>query len=132
MAKIQDTSGTDVAITRRGPRRSTVVAGVIGALLIVGFALAWPSVKRWSGTERSFDRSRLRFAQVVRGTLVRDLAVSGRIAASSYPTLYSPAQGTVTLEVRADNTGARLLYEAMGFDAGAAGSSEMAFMTKLL
>jgi len=107
MAKIQDTSGTDVIITRRGPRRSTVVAGVVGVVLIVGFALAWPSIKRWSGTERSFDRSRLRFAQVTRGTLVRDLAVSGRIVASSYPTLYSPAPGTVTLNVRAGDTVSR-------------------------
>ncbi len=104
MVKIQDTSATDVIITRRGPKRATVVAGVIGGLLIVGVALAWPSIKRWSGTERSFDRSRLRFAQVTRGTLVRDLAVSGRIVASSYPTLYSPAQGTVTLKVRAGDT----------------------------
>ncbi len=107
MAKIQDTSGTDVIITRRGPRRSTVVAGIVGGVLIVGFALAWPSIKRWSGTERSFDRSRLRFAQITRGTLVRDLAVSGRIVASSYPTLYSPAQGTVTLKVRAGDTVSR-------------------------
>ncbi|MEE8538065.1 MAG: biotin/lipoyl-binding protein, partial [Acidobacteriota bacterium] len=107
MEMIQDTSGTDVIITRRGPRRSTVVAGVVGGALIVGLALAWPSINRWSGTERSFDRSRLRFAQVPRGTLVRDLAVSGRIVASSYPTLYSPAQGTVTLKVRAGDTVSR-------------------------
>jgi HlyD family secretion protein len=107
MAKIQDTSGMDVIITRRGPKRSAVVAGIVGGVLIVGFALAWPSIKRWSGTERSFDRSRLRFAQVVRGALVRDLAVSGRIVASSYPTLYSPTQGTVTLEVRAGDTVSR-------------------------
>ena len=104
MTKIQDTSGTDVIIIRRGPRRSTVVASVVGGILIVAFALAWPSIKRWSGTERSFERSRLRFAQVTRGTLVRDLAVSGRIIASSYPTLYSPAQGAVTLKVRAGDT----------------------------
>jgi HlyD family secretion protein len=104
MAKIQDTSGTDVIITRRGPRRATVVAGVVGVLLILGFVLAWPSIKNWSGTDRSFERDRLRFAQITRGTLVRDLAVSGRIVASSYPTLYSPAQGTATLSVRAGDT----------------------------
>jgi HlyD family secretion protein len=104
MAKIQDTSATDVMITRRGPKRATVVAGVIGGLLIAGFILAWPSIKQWTGSERSFDRSRLRFTQVTRGTLVRDLAVAGRIVASSYPTLYSPAQGTVTLKVRAGDS----------------------------
>jgi HlyD family secretion protein len=104
MAKIQDTSATDVMITRRGPKRTTVMAGIVAGVLIVATVLAWPSIKRWSGSERSFDRSRLRFAQVTRGTLVRDLAVSGRIVASSYPTLYSPAQGTVTLDVRAGDT----------------------------
>ncbi len=104
MTKIQDTSATDVIITRRGPRRSTVVASLVGGILIIAFALTWPLIKRWSGTERSFERSRLRFTQVTRGTLVRDLAVSGRIVASSYPTLYSPAQGAVTSKVRAGDT----------------------------
>jgi HlyD family secretion protein len=107
VTRIQDTSAVDVTVTRRGLKRSTVVAGVIGAVLIIGFAVLLPSFMRWSRTERSFDRSRLRFAQVTRGTLVRDLAVSGRIVASSYPTLYSPAQGSVTLKVRAGETVSR-------------------------
>jgi HlyD family secretion protein len=104
MQKIQDTSATDVTITRRGPKRSIVLAGVVGVVLIAGAALAWPTIMRWSGTDRSFERSRLRFAEVTRGTLVRDLAVSGRIVASSFPTLYSSAQGTVSLKVRAGDT----------------------------
>ena len=104
MAKIQDTSATDVIITRRGPGRAVIIASVVGGILIVLLTLAWPSISRWTGTERSFDRNRLRFAEVTRGTLVRDLAVSGRIVASSYPTLYSPEQGTVKLEVRAGDT----------------------------
>jgi HlyD family secretion protein len=101
MAKIEDTSGTDVVITRHGPKRSTMIAIVTAGVALVALAVAYPSVKRWLGTERSFDRERLRFAQVTRGTLVRDLAVDGRIVASSYPTLYSPAQGIATLKVRA-------------------------------
>ena len=101
MPRIQDTSATDRTVVRRGPKRSTVVLGVTAVLLLVGFALVFPSVKRWSSAERSFERDRLRYASVSRGTFVRDLAVEGRIVASSYPTLYSPAQGTVKLEVRA-------------------------------
>ena len=104
MAKIQDTSATDVIITRRGPSRTVIIAGVLGGILIVVLALAWPSISRWTSTECSFDRNRLRFAQVTRGTLVRDLAVSGRIIASSYPSLYSPEEGTVKLSVRAGDT----------------------------
>lgn len=38
----------------------------------------------------------------------------------------------VTLEVRADNQGARRLYEDVGFSAGATSSSAFAFMTKTL
>jgi HlyD family secretion protein len=101
MAKIQDTSGTDVAIVQTGLRRSTVIAIVVAAVLALGSILAFPSIQRWARAERSFERDRLRFATVSRGTLVSDLAVEGRIVASSYPTLYTPAQGTVTLEVRA-------------------------------
>ena len=38
----------------------------------------------------------------------------------------------LTLEVRADNHGARHLYESVGFDPGEQGTSEMAFLTKKL
>lgn len=38
----------------------------------------------------------------------------------------------LTLEVRADNHGARHLYESSGFDAGEAGTSAMSFFTKQL
>ena len=38
----------------------------------------------------------------------------------------------VTLEVRADNSGARRLYEDVGFSAGDTSTSAFAFMTKML
>ena len=101
MPRIQDTSATDRAIVRRGPKWSTLVLAVAAVLVLVGLALSYPALKRWSSAERSFERDLLRFAGVTRGTFVRDLAVEGRVVASSYPTLYSPAQGTVRLEVRA-------------------------------
>ena len=50
MGKIQDTSGTDVIITRRGPKRSTVIAAVSAGVVIVLAIVAYPSFKRW--TER--------------------------------------------------------------------------------
>ena len=53
MAKIQDTSGTDVVITRRGPKRSTVISAVAAGVAVVVLAVAYPSISRWSGTERS-------------------------------------------------------------------------------
>jgi HlyD family secretion protein len=53
------------------------------------------------GSERSVDASRLRIAEVTRGTLVRDAAVNGRVVAAVSPTLYAPAASTVTLKINA-------------------------------
>ena len=46
----------------------------------------------------------MRIAPVTRGTLVRDAAVNGRVVAAISPTLYAPAAGTVTLNVKAGDT----------------------------
>jgi len=55
----------------------------------------------WLGSSRSVDVSRLRLADVTRGTLVRDASVNGRVVAAVSPTLYAPAAATVTLKIRA-------------------------------
>ena len=47
---------------------------------------------------------RLRIATVTRGDLQRDLSVQGRVVAAVSPTLYSPAAGTITLNVEAGDT----------------------------
>lgn len=47
---------------------------------------------------------RLRIATVTRGDLVRDVSVEGRVVAAVSPTLYAPAQGTITLLVDAGAT----------------------------
>ena len=44
---------------------------------------------------------RLRIAEVVRGDLIRDVSVQGRVVAAVSPTLYAPAPGTITLFVEA-------------------------------
>lgn len=101
MSQIQDTSGQDRVIEHRGISRPTVI--VLG-LIVLGLGTLFPfysKFERWFRAEASFERGRLRTAQVERGTLVRDLSVEGRIVASSYPTLYSPAQGTISLLIKA-------------------------------
>ena len=101
MPEIQDTSAQDRAITQRGLKRSTVfVLGFVGLAVVAIFPFA-PKFQRWFAAEASFEKSRLRFGEVERGTLVRELSVEGKIVASSYPTLYSPAQGTISLFVKA-------------------------------
>jgi len=98
---IPDTSGQDTLIASPGsaqprPRRLVWIgAAAAGAALIV-FLLS-----SWLGSSRSVDISRLRIAEVTRGTLVRDASVNGRVVAAVSPTLYAPAASTVTLKIHA-------------------------------
>jgi HlyD family secretion protein len=97
---IPDTSGQDTQIASaqaqaRPKRLVWLVAAAIGAALIV-FLLS-----KWLGSERSIDASRIRIAEVTRGTLVRDASVNGRVVAAVSPTLYAPAPSTVTLKIHA-------------------------------
>jgi HlyD family secretion protein len=101
---IPDTSGQDTLIaspastTARPKRLVWIVAAAAGAALIV-FMLS-----SWLGSSRSVDVSRIRIAEVTRGTLVRDASVNGRVVAAVSPTLYAPAASTVTLKIHAGDT----------------------------
>lgn len=102
---IRDTSGQDRVLTAPAtdPRRHRLLlgGGIAGLVLL---ALLVPTLWRWLGAEQSVSGERLRTAEVRRGTLVRDVAVQGRMVAAVSPTLYAPAAGTVTLKVRAGDT----------------------------
>jgi HlyD family secretion protein len=98
---IPDTSGQDTLIAsspthQAKPRRLIWVgAAAVGAALIVAL------LSSWLGSSRSVDISRIRIAEVTRGTLVRDASVNGRVVAAVSPTLYAPASSTVTLKIHA-------------------------------
>lgn len=96
---IADTSAQDRVIARKRPNRVWIwlLLATLTPLIWFGF----PTVRKWTAAERSFERAKLRIETVQRGDLISDLSVEGRIVASSYPTLYSPAPGTVTLAVKA-------------------------------
>ena len=100
---IRDTSSQDAVIAApRGhaaKRRLALAAGAI-ALLAVAYWL----FHTWRGSEQSVSMSRLRIAEVTRGTLIRDAAVNGRIVAAISPTLYSTSAATVTLKAAAGDT----------------------------
>jgi HlyD family secretion protein len=74
------------------------LAGLALLGLLLGSALS-----NWLSAEASVSADRIRTAVVSRGDLVRDLNVQGRVVAAVSPTLYSPATGTVTLEVQPGN-----------------------------
>jgi len=94
---IRDTSAQDVAIERNNRRWLTWVIPGAGAL-VLGFFL-FSALTTWLSAEASVPLDRIRTALVERGDLVRDLSVQGRVVAAVSPTLYSPATGTVTLDV---------------------------------
>ena len=99
---IPDTSGQDTLIASPtpgqggGPKRLAWLGVAAAAAALIVYLLS-----SWLGSSRSVDVSRLRIAEVTRGTLVRDASVNGRVVAAVSPTLYAPAASTVTLKIQA-------------------------------
>lgn len=100
---IRDTSQQDAVIAPPAGfklKRRAIWAGA-AALLLAGSVMV---VTAWGSSEHSVSASRLRIAEVGRGTLVRDASVNGRVVAAVSPTLYSTAPATVNLKVAAGDT----------------------------
>ncbi|HEY2346190.1 MAG TPA: HlyD family efflux transporter periplasmic adaptor subunit [Xanthomonadaceae bacterium] len=96
---IKDTSAQDVVRGKPASplrRRWPLIAAGAGLAVLLGFGIVG-----WISGSRSVDASRLRFAVVQRGTLVRDASANGRVVAAVSPTLYAPAAATVDLKVHA-------------------------------
>lgn len=97
---IRDTSAQDQVIAApsgaAAKKKLWWLLGAIALLAVTVFLLSG-----WLSSERSVDASRLRIAEVSRGTLIRDAAVNGRVVAAVSPTLYAPAISTVTLKIHA-------------------------------
>jgi HlyD family secretion protein len=77
----------------------------MGGTAVLGFLVVlWvlvPAFNRWASASITVPMDRLRIATVVRGDLVRDVSVQGRVVAAVSPTLYASASGTITLLVEA-------------------------------
>ncbi|MEO8011868.1 MAG: HlyD family efflux transporter periplasmic adaptor subunit, partial [Dokdonella sp.] len=99
---IRDTSATDrqVALEPDGAKR-WLKLGVVTVVLIALLAVLVPVAARLFSSDSTASTSRLRIAEVKRGTLTRDVSVQGRVVAAVSPTLYAPSAGTVTLKVNA-------------------------------
>lgn len=102
-AGIRDTSAQDVPIGRASGKRWLKWLLPAGAAALLG-ALLVSTLTTWISAEASVSADRIRTAVVERGDLVRDLNVQGRVVAAVSPTLYSPATGSVTLEVTPGDT----------------------------
>jgi len=100
---IRDTSAQDVQVksNRTLPwLKYALPAAILGLIVVFAFSI----FSNWINAEASVSADRIRLAQVLRGDLVRDLNVQGRVVAAISPTLYSPATGTVSLEVKPGDT----------------------------
>lgn len=100
---IRDTSGQDRVLEKQ--HRKQLLKWILpsAGALVLG-ALFVSALSTWLSAEASVSAERIRLATVERGTLVRDLNVQGRVVAAVSPTLYSPATGTVTLNVLPGDT----------------------------
>jgi HlyD family secretion protein len=84
-------------------RRRRILLGVGGAALLLLLVGAW-WLRGWATSDATVARERVRIATVTRGDFVSDLTAQATIVAAVSPTLYAPAPGTVTLEVKAGAT----------------------------
>lgn len=97
---IRDTSGQDAVIAAEPLwRRKKLIVGVILAIAFIAISIFL--LRSFANSTKSINASRIKIAEVSRGTLVRDVAVNGRMVAAISPTLYSTASSTVTLKVKA-------------------------------
>ena len=100
---IRDTSAQDQIISPAPRWRSkTLWFSMLAVLVLSGAGVALLSA--FGSSSKSVNAARLQIAQVTRGTLVRDTAVSGHLVAAVSPTLYAPAGATVNLKVKAGDT----------------------------
>ena len=100
---IRDTSHQDTVVAAPPGQQLKRRALWIGAAVLLS-ALAAVLFSRWGDSAHSVSASRLRIAEVGRGTLVRDASVNGRVVAAVSPTLFSTAPATVNLKVAAGDT----------------------------
>ncbi len=97
----QDGASMDHRVATSGSwiLRITIVLVLVGA--VTASVFLYPSFDRWASSDRSVDLTRLRLGTVTRGDLLRDVSVQGRVVAADHPTVVSPAQGLISLLVKA-------------------------------
>ncbi len=100
--KIKDTSDQDIAIAPQINKSKKLLTITISLVLVI--AIIWqvaPAASKWSQAQKSVSLDRVRIATITRGDFTRDISVLGRVIAAVRPTVYSPADGTISLEVEA-------------------------------
>jgi len=99
---IKDTSDQDVSIAPQNNKPKKLITVAVSLTVLIG--IIWqvaPAATRWSQAQKSVSLDRVRVATITRGDFIRDISVLGRVIAAVKPTVYSPAEGTITLQVEA-------------------------------
>lgn len=99
---IKDTSQQDIKIEKQTSAKKRII--VICATIILIASIIWqvaPAASRWSKAQQSVSLERVRLATITQGDFTRDISVLGRVVAAVSPTVYSPADGTITLMIEA-------------------------------
>ena len=74
------------------------------AMVAIALYMIQPVFSQWSSSTPSINESELLFADVIRGELVRDVAVNGKVVAANAPQLYSSEEGQITLLAKPGET----------------------------
>lgn len=100
--KIKDTSDQDISIApqKNKLKRLSLISVTITVVILLIWQVA-PAASRWSQAQKSVSLDRVRIATITRGDFIRDISVLGRVVAAVRPTVYSPADGTISLKVEA-------------------------------
>lgn len=99
--RIQDNAHQDLPLDPKHRRWRLALVLTLGALTLTGLMYGFSSLSRTFSADRVLDRETLRLATVQRGDLVREVMAQGRVVVANSPTLFSPEQGFVDLQVRA-------------------------------
>lgn len=102
MAYIPDTSAQDSVVER--PKKNRLFIIVIGIFILIAVFFMTPIFTQWASGQTAVSSDKVHIASVKRGDFIRDISVQGKVVAARRPTIYSPAQGTVTYLVESGDS----------------------------
>lgn len=94
---INNTSGQDEVINKTINPKPWKKVMVILSIMVAVTWVSLPTLNQWIGGIPNIDSNIINRAKVFKGTLIRDVAVNGKLVAANAPTLYSSEAGQVTL-----------------------------------
>lgn len=94
---ISSTAGQDEIISKVPSQKPWLKIFISVFFVVIAIWLFLPVLRQWTNGIPSIDLKTVTSATVFKGTLIRDVAVNGKLVAANAPTLYSSEAGQVTL-----------------------------------